>query len=587
MLGRLAKVVPLDGARAELEMISRRLAREYPAADRDLGILAMDGKDYLNPRIRLVLTGLWIVVGLVLLVACANVANLLLARAVERAREMSIRVALGAGRWRVMRQLLIESVTLAVPGGAAGWLLTFWGVRAFDAAIADGKPPWLDFSIDYTVLAYLATISIGSGILFGLAPALRLSRMDVSAALKDGGQGARGGSRGRYLSGLLVTAEMASAVVLLVGTVLVVRTLLKNYRSPVGVNTANVLTMNLDLQDQEYPLPADRVSFYERLQARLHALPGVESVAVASGLPGHDGVDFQYELEGARPSDTGTGPPIRGLVVGAGYFHTMEAQPLAGREFTNADGFAGTPTVIVNRSFATKYWPEGNVTGKRLRLVENGTPERWLTVAGVVPDIWQNDLRRDFEPLIYLPYPEKSWPGMAVVARTRAPAATLGRAFRREVRAIDDRLPVFGLRTLESDIRLHDWDARVFAAMFTIFAAIAMMLAAVGLHAVVAHSVNRRRQEIGVRMALGASAGSIVASVFAQGMKQVALGLGVGLAAALGLAKVLRAVLAGFQPDGMTFVIVALVLVASGSLACALPARRATRVDPAIALRLD
>jgi len=587
IVGRLAQSASLQSARAELDTISRRLESAYPATNKDIGIIVLEGKDYFNPRIKVVLMGLWIVVGLVLLVACANVANLLLGRAVERSREISIRVALGAGRWRVIRQLLAESVTLSVAGGVLGWLLAIWGVRAFDAAIAGEKPPWLDFSMDYTVLAYLAAISIGAGILFGLAPALRLSRVDVSAALKDGGHGASGGSRGRYISGLLVTGEMSTAVVLLVGTVLVVRMLLTIYRSQAGVNTANVLTMNVDLPEKKYPHASDRISFFERLQARITALPGVAAASLASSLPGRDGLDLSYELEGATPADTHLRPQVRGLVVDAGYFHAMDARPLAGREFSNADGAAGPPAAIVNHSFAAKFWPGLNPSGRRLRLIEDGLPQPWLTVVGVVPDIWQNDLKHEFEPLIYLPFRQRPAPDMSLVARTRVPPATLGVAFRRAVQAIDGDLPVFALRTLDEEIRLHDWAVRVFGAMFAIFAAIAMVLAAVGLYAVVAHSVNRRTQEIGVRMALGATAGNIVASVFAQGMRQVALGLGAGLAAAFGLARLLRALLAGFQPDWATFAIVALLLVAAGALACAIPARRATRVDPVVALRFE
>jgi putative ABC transport system permease protein len=588
MLGRLAKNVSLKKARAELDTISRRLQSAYPAADKDIGTLVMEGRDYLNPRIRLVLMGLWIVVGLVLLVACANVANLLLGRAVERSREISIRIALGAGRGRVVRQLLAESVTLSTAGGVLGWLLAVWGVRAFDAALAGEKPPWLDFSMDYTVLGYLAAISIGSGILFGLAPALRLSRADVHAALRDGGHGASGGARGRYLSSLLVAGEMATAVVLLVGTVLVLRTLVTVYGASVGVNTANVLTMNVDLPTKKYPRQDDRRSFYERLQARLRALPGVAAVSIASTLPGHDGMSTAFELEGAGAVDRSLRPEVRGLVVDADYFRAMDVRPLVGREFSGADGVAGTPAVIVNRSFAAKHWPAGRPAGRRLRLVEDGAPREWLTVVGVVPDIWQNDQRRDLEPLIYLPFLERPLAGMSVVARTRVPPATLGQPFRREVQAIDGELPVFAMHTLDEEIRQHDWSVHVFGALFSIFAAIAMLLAAVGLYAVVAHSVNRRTQEIGVRLALGANAANIVGAVFAQGMRPVALGLGVGLAAAFGLARLLRALLAGLgQPDWATFAIVSLMLAAAGALACAIPARRATRVDPVVALRFE
>jgi len=368
MLGRLAKGVPMQSARAELETISRRLESIYPATNKDVGIRVLEGKDYFQPRVRIIFVGLWIVVGLVLLVACANVANLLLGRAVVRSREISIRMALGAGRWRIIRQLLAESVTLSAAGGILGWLLAVWGIRAFDVAVAGtGKPPWLDFSMDHAVLAYLSAISIGAGLLFGLAPALRLSKVDVHTAIKDGGHGASGGSRGRYLSGLLVIGEMAAAVVLLVGTVLVVRTLLMLYRAQVGVTTANVLTMNVDLPEKKYSRPNQRISFYEQLEARLRALPGVEAASIASSLPGHGGMDFNYELEGQGPVDTRLRPEVRGLVVGAGYFHAMNVRPLVGREFTDTEGAAGSPAVIVNHTFAAVFWQEKDPVGRRLR----------------------------------------------------------------------------------------------------------------------------------------------------------------------------------------------------------------------------
>ena len=589
MLGRLAKGATLQSARSELDTISRRLESLYPASDKDIGIRVREGKDYFFPRVRTLFIGLLIVVGLVLLVACANVANLLLGRAVVRAREISIRMALGAGRWRVIRQLLAESVTLSVVGGIAGWLLAIWGIRAFDVAIAGtGKPAWLDFSMDYRVFAYLTAITVGAGLLFGLAPALQLSKVDLHAALKDGGQAAGGGSRGRRFSSLLVAGEMAAAVMLLVGTVLVVQTLLALYRSQVGVNTSNVLTMSIDLPEN-YSRPVDRISFYEQLQDRLRALPGVESTSMASSLPGHGGMSFTYQVEGAAPADGRLRPEVRGLVVDANYFHTMDVRPLVGREFTAGEDSAGPPAAIVNRSFAARVWPEGNALGRRLRVVGNGAPQQWLTVVGVVPDIWQNDIiRREFQPLIYLPLRQVPLESVSVVARTLVPPATLGQAFRREVQALDGNLPVYALRTLNEDLNLHDWGVRVFGAMFAIFTVIAMLLASVGLYAVMCHSVNRRTQEIGVRLAMGATAANIMTSVFVQGMRQVALGLAVGLPAAFALTRVLRALLAGvFQPDPATFLIVTLVLVAVGVLACTIPARRASRVDPAVALRFE
>jgi putative ABC transport system permease protein len=591
MFGRLAKSATLISARAEMDSISRRLENEYPLTDKGISVRVWKAKDYFFPRIRMVFLALWIAVGFVLLVACANVANLLLARAVSRSREISIRVSLGAGRWRVMRQLLVESVTLSVAGGLLGLLLAIWGVRAFDLAIAGtGKPAWLDFSMDYAVFAYLAAISIAAGILFGLAPAVRLSRLDVITAIKDGGHGASGGSRGGHLAGLLVVSEMAFTVMLLVGASLMIRLFLNTYRAQIGVNTAGVLSMRLDLPEKKYSRPIDQVSFYQRLLARLQALPGVETASITSSLPGHGAESFTYELEGAPPVDPRRRPHVRGLLIGPSYFQAMNIRPLLGRAFTESDGMTAVPVVIVNHTFAARFWPgEGNPLAKRLRLFTDGAPQSWLSIVGVVPDVAQNErIRNQFDPLIYLPYRRQPQQSMSIVARARVPPATLGNAFRRQVQALDENLPVYALRTLDEDLDLRDWPIRVFGAMFTGFAAIALLLASVGLYAVVAQAVNQRTQEIGVRLAMGATGANIIRLVFAQGMRQVTLGLALGLAAAFGLTRVLRSLLAGvLQPDAVLFLTVALVLIAAATLACAIPARRATRVDPVVALRCE
>jgi putative ABC transport system permease protein len=590
MIARLKKDTTAESARAELDTISRRLESSYPVENKAIGLQVLEGKDYFNPRMKTILFGLWTAVGLVLLVACANVANLHVGRAVVRAREMSIRMAIGAGRWRVVRQLLAESLTLSIAGGILGWLLAIWGVRLFDVAIAgSGKPPWLDFSMDYTVFAYLSVISLGTGILFGLIPALQMSRIDIHSTLKDGGHGARGGVRGRHLASVLVVSEIAMTVLLLVATVVAVRTMLTLHRSQTGVNPTSVLTMVVDLPERKYSRPGDRISFYEQLQERVKGLPGVKDVSIASTLPGHGANSFAFELEGSPPADASARPRVRGLVVGPAYFRTMDVKPMAGREFTEAEGPAGQPAVVVNRSFAAQHSLHRSPIGQRLRLFENGVPQRWLTVVGLVPDVWQNDeIRREFQPLIYLPFTQRPRANMYVVARTAVPPTTLGRDFRKAVQALDENLPVIALRTLQDDIELHDWAIRVFGTMFGIFSLIAMVLASVGLYAVVAHSVNRRTQEIGVRLAMGATPARIMASVFAQGMGQVALGLGVGLIAAFGLMRALRSLLAGvFEADIASYMVVALALAAAGVLACSIPAFRATRVDPVDALRLE
>ena len=370
LFGRLTAGATAEAARAEMTTLASRLATQFPDTNRDAGIRVQHFNEMaLSDRIRMVFLALLGAVGFVLLIACANVANLLLARAMGRTREISIRTALGAGRWRVIRQLLVESVLLSTAGGAFGWLIAQWGIRTFDAAvIPTGKPEWIDFSMDYRAFWYLAAISIGTGILFGLVPALRLAKLDVNTGLKDGGRGAGAGLRGRSLAGTLVVTEMALAVVLLAGAGLMVRSFLNAYSSSIGVTTANLLTMSVALPDAKYSKPADQVTFYQNLTRQLAALPGVDSVATASEIPGTRAMQFAYEREGAAPVDPKVRPLATYMIVGSAYFHTVQAPPLRGRTFTEIDGVTGPPVVIVNRTFAARQWPHEDPLGKRLRI---------------------------------------------------------------------------------------------------------------------------------------------------------------------------------------------------------------------------
>ena len=359
-------------------------------------------------RFRLVFLALLGAVGFVLLIACANVANLLLARALGRTREISIRAALGAGRWRVVRQLLVESLMLSSAGGVLGWLIAQWGIRAFDAAATPtGKPEWIDFSMDSRAFWYLAAISIGTGLLFGLVPALRLARLDVNSGLKDGGRGAGAGLRGRSLTGaLVVTWEMVIAFILLLRRRTHVSAVsFTPTRVPSASPTGNLLTMRVSLPAAKYPKPADQVTFYQNLTQQLAALPGVDSVTSASALPGSPAMSEAYELEGAAPVDPKRRPFAKYLTVDAGYFSTLHAPPLLGRAFTDLDGISGPPVVIVNRTFAARQWPHQDPLGKRLRVYTTATPA-WLTVVGIAPDIAQKDMRNVTpEPALYVPFP--------------------------------------------------------------------------------------------------------------------------------------------------------------------------------------
>ncbi len=590
VFGHLASGASMSGARAEASTIASRLAQQFPDTNRNRTFVVQSYNEMaLGGRVRLVFWLMLAAVGFVLMIACANVANLLLARAVGRSREVSIRVALGASRLRVMRQLLMESLLLSMVGGTLGWFLALWGTRAFDlAVIPTGKPAWVDFSLDYRVLLYLTAISFGTGILFGLVPALRLSKADVSSALKEGGRGSSVGRRGHLLSGALVVTEMALAVVLLAGAGLMLRSFLTVYATPVGVNTAGVFTMRTELPQARYSRVEQQIEFYQRLKARIESLPAVESVTLLSQLPGDGMLGWSYQLEGVSAQDAHL-LPHGGLLIGPDYFRVMQVPLLSGRTFTEADGVSGAPAVIVNQSMANRFWPHENPVGKRLRLVVNQKepPQPWLTVVGVAPDILQNNNNLiEHDPLIYLPYRERPQARMFIAARTSVPPATLGDVFRQAVQAIDPDLPVRESGTLEAQVAKRSWIAGVFGAMFGIFGTIAFVLASVGLYAVMAHGVTQRTQEIGLRLAMGAKMADVLRLVFGQGMRQLALGLVIGVPAALAVTRALAGVLAGVSPsDPLTYTSVTLILAAAGILGCAIPARRAVRVDPAITLR--
>jgi putative ABC transport system permease protein len=597
MFGRLADGAAIAPARAQITAIARRLETQYPATNRDLGARVQSFNDYfIGQDTRLVLLALLGAVGFVLLIACANVVNLLLSRAVLRAREVSVRVALGAGRWRVVRQLLVESTLLCLAGGAPGALLGFWGVRLFQQTILpDERAAYLTFPLDFHVLAYLAAITAGTGILAGLAPALRLSRIDLNECLKEGGRGSGMGREGRRLTTALITFEVALAFVLLVGAGLMIRSFLNMARTPVGAQTDHLMSMDILLRPTRYPAALSQVAFYDQLLERLQALPGVVRAGMASNLPGDGWTDFQYEREGAPLVDPRRRPETGGVIVSPGYFAMLGIRIVRGRSFTDRDGGNGPPVLVVNQSFAKAAWPGEDPIGKRLRLATRGSRDRsaspadqpWLTVIGLIGDIVQNDEGQGLhDPLLYLPYRQMPQREMVLAARTVEPPGGLANEFRRAVQTLDPDLPVTDLRTLDQLLWQRTWKWRVYGAMFSLFAGMALLLASVGLYSVIAHSMNQRIQEIGVRMALGATRADILRMVLRSGLRQVLIGLAVGLAGSVALAQLLDSMLVGVSPaDPSTLAAVALVLAMAGISGSTVPALRATRIDPATALR--
>jgi putative ABC transport system permease protein len=579
--------VPANGnlatVRAEADTISRSLAAQYPGTNKGLSasirpIAEITGAYAIRPVFAILFTA----VGFVLLIACADVANMLLARGVGRTREMSIRVAIGAGKARILRQLLIESVVLSAAGGVLGGFLAVGGLRWFDAGTAAlaAKPSWMHLTLDREAFWYLAGISIFTGILFGLAPALRLAGTSVQAAMKDGGHGTTGGGRvSMRLANGLVVFQMILCIVLLAGAGLMIRSASKLYTTPIGVNPANVLTARVNLPTAKYREPADLIEFQRSAKAKLEALPGVGSEAAASNPPLGRWETFDGELQ----SDA-VARRIDGIVATSNYFPLFEVKPALGRIFTDDEA-----AVVVNESFAAKYWTNEVPIGKHLRLLKDHAPQEWLTVTGVIPDILQdarNQLSR--HALVYLPFAQLPQRQMVILARTRVPPSTLAQAARAEIQKIDQNLPLYEVRPLENRIDEGRLSTKLFGAMCTVFAGIALALAAIGLYAVIAHSVSMRSQEIGLRMAMGGTGADILRLVFTQGMRPLLIGLLIGVPLALLAMRALTSALAGVSPgDPLTFVLVVLVLAVAGALGCAIPAIRATRVDPAVALRTD
>ncbi len=591
--GRMAAGANVQSVRAEMATIGRRLASAYPRTNQDvIPVVKNFNEFFIGENAMTVWRALWGAVGFVLLIVCANLANLLLARAAERSHEISVRMALGAGRWRIVRQFLIESLALAGLGGLAGWWIAKWSVRIY-ALAADGKfaaiagtGSALDYSMDSRIVAYLIAISIGTGILFGLAPALRLSKLDINATLKDGGRGATRGIRGGHLSGLLVIGQMALAVTLLAGAGVMIRSSLNVFTADVGVDTRNVLRMDLYAPPERFASLEERISFYRDIGARLQALPGVESVGFG-GVPTYSVPRIGYELADAPIVDEHSRPTVAEMVVSTGYFRTLGVRIISGREFNDFDGASNPAVAIVNQQFANRNWPGEVPLGKRLRLFasrEKSPP--WATVVGVVSNIVQNDpTRQAFEPLVYLPDGQHGGADQAFIRTSVAPGS-LANAVKRQVYAMAPDLPAPLWPLAELLDRGLVLQQRNISALFLIFAAIALLLASIGLYTVVAHSVIQRTQEIGIRMAIGGTPRDILKLVLRQGMIPLGIGLAVGLAASLAVNRLLQSMLVQVSPaDPITLVVASAVLILSATLGCWIPARRAMRVDPVVALR--
>ena len=582
--GRLKRGVTLERARADMDRVAGLLQRQYPEANRNHTAYVSPLRDELHAPVRNGLVGLLAAVAFVLLIACVNVANLLLAKAASRRREMAVRAALGAGRRRLAGQALTESVLLAIIGGLAGLAVAYAGIDLLRQITPAGLPILgiSEVTLDLPVLLFTFALSIAAGLVFGLLPAWHLASQDVNESLKDGAR-STGGPR-RRLRGSLVVSEIALASLLLVSAGLTLRSFQALLRAETGFNQKNILTAFITLPDARYTNDASRVAAYEEIERRFARLPGVVSVGATSHLPLSDQDSRSgVVIEGRDPTpDTPTRAHPRSVTPD--YFKTMGIRLKAGRNFSVPDDSEAPFVVIVNETMAARYWPGASPLGKRVRLGTKGS--RWREVVGIVTDTKDWGLDRRANPEMYLPQKQMVWTGLTYVVATTGDPAMLAGAVREQLREVDPDLPLSDVRTMEQVAARSVAARRGAMLLLAIFGGLALVLAAAGIYGVMAHVVAQRTAEIGVRMALGSTPGGVMRLILREGSANAAAGLAIGLAAGVAIMRLFSTALYGVRAgDPITLAGVALVLLATSLVACLVPACRAMRVDPVQALR--
>ncbi len=588
-IGLLKPGIGAEKARANLATIARQIEQAYPKSNTDIGVRTEPLRERSLPgELRLGFVVFMAVVGFVLLIACANIANLQLGRAVTREREIAIRSALGADRWRIRRLLMTESLLIAAAGSVLGLLLGRGMRDALVASVPIEIPIWIRFDIDATVVAFVVALTVATGVIFGMLPSLRASRQDLAPSLRESGTRSATGGTGR-LRTLLVVAEVTIAAVLLVSSGLVIRGFLQLMNVDPGFRSANILTLRVVLPEAEYGTEDRRRAFVEDLRLRLGALANVQGAAITSSLPLGGGVSsYTISIEGAT-LPPGRNPYATLGVISPGYFETLGIKLLKGRTFDERDGRPGTdPVVIVNETLARIHWPGQDPIGKRFKFGDPSATNPWMMVIGVVGDVRQRSLDTPIRQGMYVPLAQRPPRGLTVILRTATPPLALVDAARRTIRDIDRNLPVSNVFTMDRVIVRSLWQPRLFSWIFAVFGTVALALAVVGVYGVVSYSVAQRTREIGIRMALGAEAGQVRTDVLRQGMTATAIGVAIGLAGAMAVTRVMGALLYGMSPtDPATYGFVTLVLAVTALVACLVPARRATKVDPLVALRSE
>jgi len=587
VIGRLKAGVTQAQAQTEMDNLAARQARDYPQTHEGWRVWLTPLFNQVVGQTRAPLLVLLGAVGFLLLIACSNVASLLLARATARRREMAVRAAIGAGRARIIRQLLTESLLLATLGGSLGLLLGYWGLDVLLSFVPPTVPRLQDISFDTHVLLFTALISILTGVLFGLVPAWQTSKVNLAEALKDAGRTNSAG-RGIRSHSMLVTAEVALAAVLLVGAVLMLQSFQRLLAVDPGFRPDGVATFEVSLPRARYPDGGQRAQFVEQARARLSGLPGVRSVGAISNLPlsGNESMD-SIAIEGREEAPRGKEPMAEDRAITPGYFEAMGMSLVSGRDFDGTDG-AGKPLVaIVNETLVRRFFPAGDAVGKRIKWVLND--KDWRTIVGVVRDVRGFALEAQARPQLYHPHAQSTYGVMTIVARADATALpSLRSAIQEEFKRLDAALPVANFRTMPELVAKAVARPRFSAFLLGLFAATALALTLVGLYGVVAYGVNQRTREIGIRMALGARRQNVLALVIGQGMRPAFGGVGIGMVGAFGLMRLLAGQLYEIKAtDPATFGVVSLGLLFVSLVACYAPARRAAKIDPMAALRAE
>ncbi|HKF67669.1 MAG TPA: ABC transporter permease [Vicinamibacterales bacterium] len=594
-VGRLANGVTVEQSRSELQAIGKRLTAQYPSTNRDLWPHADPFlQRTLGPQIRLLFWSLLGAVGFVVLIACSNVANLLLARASRRSSEMSVRVAIGASRWQIVRQLLVESVLLALIAGGVGLVLSIVGIRWFDVeAQKVGVPYWMVFTMDWRTFGFLLLLCLATGVIFGLAPALHAAKTNVNEMLKESGRTGSGGVRARRWTAGLIVVQVALTLVLLAGSGLMLRSFLTMYRMDIGIQTAHLVTSGMIIPARKYPGWEDRTRFLQAIDDHFASIAGIDSASTASAIPFGGGAVRQIEVDGRAAVPGDRLPEVTMVSVGSRYFETIGVPLVRGRAFTSEDGGVGRQVAIINQRLATVYFAGQDPVGRLIRLSQNTARDEkveWLTIIGLVSNVRQrnNNQERDPDAVAYIPHRQNT--GMAraasVLAKMRTPPAQATRTLYEAMKGVDPDQAMTAPLTMDDALAQNRWLLRVFTIMFMVFAGIALVVAAVGLYAVTAYSVTQQTREIGVRLALGAQPGPVIWLFLRRSLGHLAIGVAIGLGAAVALGRVLQSFLVQTSAhDPLTLVAIVGLLTVVAIAACLGPARRATRLDPLMALR--